>query len=170
MQEIVLDEVYGVRYTSFWNTFYGYMLIAAVILFTALIIAGAIFAVLRYRRESTAERTIRNLKRLAERLERGALDNRKIYQELTRLIKNYSQWQFQLPRGITDYELTTMLCQISSLEEERRAPIERIISDAQAVKFGGIDLLKRQVQRDIADSIMFVKSTDVKHKGCSIEL
>lgn len=64
-----------------------------------------------------------------------------------------------MPRGVTDYELTELLTTVESGSQQE---VQRIIADAQAIKFGRMVTLKEQVLRDITESIAFIELTGKK--------
>ncbi len=163
MQELVLDDVYDVWYTSFWQTSLGYAILIG------LAVAAIIFAyvltkiIIGYMQGTTKDRALRALNLLAERVKRNHVDSRKVYQELTDTIKSYTRWRYGIPRGVTDYELTALLAD-AGCEKEHQEHMQRIVADAQAVKFGRIDALRQQVQKDIADVVLFIQETgEYKH-------
>lgn len=156
MDEIVLNEVYDVWFTSFWQTLPGY----AILIILGLIVFCLIYAITRavqvYRRGTSKDAALRNLRSLSLRVSKGQVELRKVYQELTDIVKSYAQWRYTLPRGMTDYELITWLKDVGCVEEQRQH-IERIVSDAQAVKFGRFDAPKEQVLTDISLATSFVE-------------
>jgi hypothetical protein len=156
MEELVLDEVYDIWPSSFWNTLPGYALITTAIIAAMLLVYGLIKLIHYYRQTSTKERALASLKKLGEKVQKGSVDAHKAYHELTNIIKGFTHWRYGLPRGMTDYELSFLLTQ-QTLDKGHQEIIERIVVDAQAVKFGKLDVLKQQIQKDISDSIAFVE-------------
>ena len=156
-QEIALDDVYDVWLTSFWQTPVGYAVLALLLL-TLLGSAYALYAWLQARRGSTKERSLRALKSLALKWKNNQVDAKKAYEELTRVVKSYAQWRFGMPRGMTDYEFTSLLAGVSC-DKKHCENLEKIIADAQSVKFGQSDVLKSHVQQDIEAVISFIEDT-----------
>jgi hypothetical protein len=156
-QELVLNDVYDVWLTSFWHTPLGYALIGFSIL-TALALLYLFFRLIQARRGTTKEQSLRALRALAEKSKKGSIETKKVYQELTGAIKLYSQWRYGLPRGMTDYELTSLLAE-AGCEKMQQAHVCRIMTEAQIVKFGRIEALRSQVQQDIATVITFIEET-----------
>ncbi len=156
-QELVLDEVYGIWATPFWQTWVGCGILFLVTgVFAA--VCYALYKSIKARRGSTKEQSLRALHTLAEKAKKGTGETKKIYQELTGIIKSYAQWRYGLPRGMTDYELTTLLVDVGC-EKAQQETVHRIIADAQMVKFGRVEALKSQIQQDISAVISFIEQT-----------
>ncbi len=156
-QELVLDDVYDVWFTPFWQTPVGYGILI-VLVFALLALLYVIFKLLGARRGSTKEQSLRSLRALAEKYKKGSIETKKVYQELTGTIKLYTQWRYDLPRGMTDYELTALLANVDC-EKKRQDDVRRIVTDAQMIKFGRVEALKSQVQHDIAAVVTFIEQT-----------
>lgn len=152
---LVLDEVYDVWFTPFWQTHLGYAILVGLGICLLLAFYG-IMRFIRARRESCNVRSIRRLHALAEKVKKGPIEARKVYQEMTDTIKTYTCWRYGLPRGITDYELTSLL---ADKVEGHQDMLGRIIADAQMAKFGRVETLKAQVQNDIDSVISFIEVT-----------
>lgn len=152
-----LDDVYDVWLTPFWQTPVGYAILIGLALGGILLVYGLV-AVLKARRGSTKERSLRALRALSEKVKKNQLDAKKVYQELTGIIKSYAQWRYGLPRGMTDYELTTLLEGVNC-DKKHQDEVRRIIADAQTAKFGRLEVLKSHVCNDIAAIISFVEVT-----------
>ena len=155
MEELKLEEVYDVVYTSFWQTLPGYGILIILGIFVG--IAGYFIfqAVQNYRNGTDKDTALRILRSLAAKVEKGSLEHQKIYQELTTCIKRYAQWRYDIQRGVTDYELVSSLTRIP-LQESQIKKIDRIISDSQAIKFGRHSASKEQLLTDIADAQEFI--------------
>ena len=151
MQELVLDDVYDVWLTSFWQTPVGYAILAVSVMAIGLLFYALIRLIMRYRRGSTKDQVLRELRMLTKES-----NPKKLYRELTVIIKRYAQWRFGFPRGMTDYEFTTLLAELGMDGQQEN---QRIISEAQVVKFGHGMVLKEVIQKHIADSIAFVEVT-----------
>ena len=155
--ELQLDDVYDVWLTPFWQTPVGYAILIGVAL-SGLLMVYAIVSAIKARRGSTKERSLRALRALSEKVKKNQLDARRVYQELTGIIKSYAQWRYGLPRGMTDYELTTLL-EAVNCDKKHQDEMRRIIADAQTVKFGRLEVLKSHVYNDIGVVISFVEVT-----------
>ncbi len=156
MQEFVLDDVYDVWFTSFWQTLPGYAILsilALLIIFVGYLVARAVYI---YRTGTSKDKALRSLRALSESVEKGQVELGKVYQELTDIVKSYAQWRYAMPRGMTDYELVTWLQDVGCAKDQRQE-IERIITDAQAVKFGCLDAPKRQVLANIDIAASFIE-------------
>ncbi len=156
MEEITLNEVYGIWHTSFWQTLPGYAILSTLALIVFCLGYLIVRSVLRYRRGTTKDEALRNLRVLAGQVSKGQVELRKVYQELTDIVKSYAQWRYAMPQGMTDYELITWLKEVGC-EDTLRKSIEHIIADAQAVKFGRFDAPKEQVLKDIAQTTSFIE-------------
>lgn len=156
MEELVLNEVYDVWYTSFFQTLPGY----AILTILAFIVFSVGYLMVRalqiYRKGTSKDAALRSLQALSARVSQGPVELRKVYRELTDIMKSYSQWRYALPRGMTDYEVVSQLKEVGC-QDDMRKEIERIISDAQAVKFGRLDAPKEQVLSDIAAVTAFIR-------------
>src|SRR5262245_61969268 len=117
--ELVLDDVYDVWLTSFWQTPLGYALIGLFILM-ALAFLYLLFRLIQARRGTIKEQSLRALRTLAEKSKKGSIETKKVYQELTGTIKVYARWRYGLPRGMTDYELTSLLLE-AGCEKKQQA-------------------------------------------------
>lgn len=156
MEELVLQEVYDVWFTSFWQTLPGYGTLCIIALSVFCLGYACMRAIRIYRRGTNKDEALRNLQALSGRVSKGHIELRKVYQELTDIVKSYAQWRYSLPRGMTDYELISGL-QEAGCQDTMRANIERIVIDAQAVKFGQLDAPKEQVLHDIALTASFIE-------------
>ena len=145
MQELLLDDVYDIVPTSFWQTPVGYGIL---IVTGILIIAIFAYIVILLRKVSTADQAIKELRILEKES-----DSKRLYTELTAVIKRYLGWRYGILPSVTDYELTLFL------EEQGEKEMERIITDAQTVKFGYGVVLKDAMKKDIAHSIAFIEAT-----------
>lgn len=159
MQEIVLDEVYDVWFTSFWQTPVGYGILVLIVLLGIAVLTGMVYGIMLYKRGSTKDQALRSLRSLA----RSNQEEKKVYGALTSVIKHYAQWRYGMPRGMTDYELTTLLVDYGC-DLQQRKDMQRIFLQAQAVKFGHAQVLKETIQQDIVDSITFIESTAKKER------
>lgn len=155
--ELILDDVYDVWFTSFWQTPIGYAILFLLVALGLLLLYGIITIVQR-RRATTKERSLRALQLLAAKVKKGNMETKKVYQELTSTLKLYSQWRYELPQGMTDYELMTVLESADCPKAQQHAMV-RIITDAQTVKFGQVAALKSQIHDDIKTVICFVEET-----------
>jgi hypothetical protein len=156
MEELILPDVYDVWFTSFWQTLPGYGTLCILALGVFCLGYVIIRTIRIYRRGTSKDEALRKLRALAGRASKGHLELRKVYQELTDIVKSYAQWRYSLPRGMTDYELVSGLQEVGC-QDAVRATIERIIIDAQAVKFGQLDAPKEQVLHDIALTTSFIE-------------
>ena len=156
MQELALNEVYGVWSTSFWQTLPGYAILT--ILGISIPLLGfAIYRMVRAYQEGTSkDKALRGLKVLADKVQTGTHDMRGVYHELTDIIKGFAQWRYLIPYGTTDYELVFLLEKVGCVMSHR-AGIERILVDAQGAKFGHVLTPKRQVLDDITTVTSFVE-------------
>jgi len=156
MQELALNEVYEVWYTSFWQTLPGYAILT--ILGISIPLLGyLVFRMVRAYQEGTSkDRALRNLQSLTKKVQTGTGDMRGVYQELTDIIKGFAQWRYLLPHGTTDYELVSLLKEVGCTKSHRTG-IERIMVDAQGVKFGGVMTPKEQVVKDITTVTSFIE-------------
>ncbi len=163
MQELILDDVYGVdvAFTSFWQTSLGYVTLVGICLAVLGLLYGIIRGYRSYRKGTTKDQAVRKLQSLAQKVKNNSIDSKKVYQELTGTIKSYLQWRYDMPRGATDYELTALLGATES-DQAARKEVQRIIADAQVIKFGRMVTLREQVLKDITDSIAFVELTGKK--------
>ena len=142
MEQLILDDVYDVYFTSFWQTWLG----CAILILLVSVFLMMLYGLIRYyRRGSRKDQVLKALRALE-----GESDSKKVYRELIGVIKWYAQWRFGVPKGATDYELTQLLT------DEK---IQKIIIDAQAVKFGHAVVLKEVMQKDIVTSITFIEET-----------
>ncbi len=158
MKEVLLDDVYDIWYTSFWQTWVGYAILLALLLGGILLLCGLIKTLYFQRWGSTKERALRRLKGLSKKVEHKSIASKKVYQELTDTMKSYAQSQYEMPHGMTDFEFTSWLAGVGCTKEHCN-DITRIVSDAQAVKFGFARILKKQVQKDIKVLISFIEET-----------
>jgi hypothetical protein len=156
MEELSLNEVYGVWYTSFWQTLPGYAILTIIALTVCCLTYLIVRAVNVYRRGTSKDEALCNLRILQDRVSKGQIDLRKVYQELTNIVKSYSQWRYAMPRGMTDYELIVWLNKVEC-QGALRGDIERIMSDAQAVKFGQFNAPKERILHDIAMTISYIE-------------
>ena len=164
MQELSLDEVYGVWYTSFWQTLPGYVILT-IIGISIPLLGFAIYRMVRaYQEGTTKDKAIRLLKDLSSKVSQGTTDMRGVYQELTDIIKSYAQWRYLIPRGTTDYELVSLLESVGC-SNEQCGRIERIMVDVQGVKFGRLLTLKDQVLKDITTVTLFVEEAGDRPKN-----
>jgi len=155
MEELQLEEVYDVAYTSFWQTLPGYAILIILGIFVG--ISGYFLFCLfqKYRKGTDKDTALKMLRSLHLKVEKGHREPQKVYQEMTSCIKKYTQWRYDIHQGVTDYELVNLLQKIH-VHESQLKKIDRIISDAQAVKFGRHNALKEQLLNDIADAIDFI--------------
>ena len=156
MQQLNLEEVYDVWYTSFWQTLPGYAIL--VILGISIPLLGyVIYKLVRAYQEGTSkDRALRSLQSLARQVQTGTADMCSVYQELTAIIKGFAQWRYFVPQGTTDYELVILLKAVGCTQQHRKG-IERIMIDAQGVKFGQVMTLKEQIIKDIGTVTTFVE-------------
>jgi len=155
--ELVLDDVYGIWFTPFLQTPLGYAILILSILL-GMLAAYACFRFFRNRARTPKERALRALKSLEMQVKKGSVDPRKMYQSLTDIIKEYARWRYEMPRGMTDYELTVLLENTDS-KTALYKDIMRILIDAQTIKFGKREALKATVQNDITNVISFIEAT-----------
>lgn len=158
-QELILDDIYDVWYTSFWQTPVGYGILFLLLCASVSMIIISIFW-LRARRGSYKEQALRNLRQLYTKAQKGG-ESKKIYQELTRIIKVYTQCHYGLPRGLTDYELTAMLDSLGC-DKQQQDDLRRIFMDAQMVKFGAAVTARVHLEKDIGSAISFIQITQYK--------
>ena len=158
MQEVLLDDVYDIWYTPFWQTWVGYAILLALLLGGFLLLYWLIKTVYFQRWGFTKERALRRLQALRKKVEHKNIDSKKVYQELTDAMKSYAQSRCEMPHGMTDFEFTSWLVD-AGYTKEHRNDIVRIMSDAQAVKYGFARTLKKQVQKDIKVTISFIEVT-----------
>ena len=156
-EEMVLDDVYDVWLTPFWQTPLGYAILTLLAI-GALALLYGLYKAIKARRGSTKEQSLRSLRALAEKYKKGSIETKKVYQELTGTIKLYTRWRYGLPRGMTDYELTALLATVDC-ERPQQEEVKRIVTDAQTIKFGRVEALKSQVQHDIAMVVSFIEHT-----------
>lgn len=157
IQDLVLDDVYDIWYTSFWQTPLGY----AILIFLALVLflsAWGVYKLIENYRASTKERTLRQLRALAEKVRQGRYQPKRVYQQLTDAVKSYITWHYSLPRGTTDSEVIIMLKSTTSTPE-RQEQVKKVFDDAQRIKFGPTEDLQTQAEADIASMISFVEET-----------
>ena len=157
MNELILDDVYDVWFTSFWQTWPGYAILITSVVVTVFVLYSIVKVIARYRRGTRKDRALRHLAGLMKRVEHEEVPARFIYREITDTAKRFSEWRYHLPRGMTDAEL------VSSLKEyhtaQNPAPtLEDVISHAQSVKFGHVVASKQQILEDIAAVISFIKA------------
>ena len=156
MQELFLNEVYGVWYTSFWQTLPGYAILIMLGI-TIPLLGFVIYKMVRAYQEGTSkDKALRCLKALSSKVRTGTADMRGVYQELTDIIKGYAQWRYLIPSGTTDYELVSLLKNVGC-SPQHCAGIERIMVDVQGVKFGRVMTPKEQVLKDITTVTSFVE-------------
>ena len=124
MQELILDDVYGVdvAFTSFWQTSLGYVTLVGICLAVLGLLYGIIRGYRSYRKGTTKDQAVRKLQSLAQKVKNNSIDSKKVYQELTGTIKSYLQWRYDMPRGATDYELTALFWE---LRESRSSSTKR---------------------------------------------
>lgn len=156
-QEIILDEVYDVWYTSFWQTPLGYVILIVLALCGCLI-GYALYRLIQRHRGSNKEQALRQLKLLTEKVKKGQIDAKKAYQELTGVTKSYARWRFGLPNGLTDYELITLLA-ATDCTKEQLSKVKQVLEDAQSVKFGPVGIVQLQTEQDITAMSSFVEET-----------
>lgn len=161
MQELQLEEVYGIWYTSFWRTPVGMASLIGLFLLALLLLYVLMKAIQVYRLGSTKDQALRMLRALNQKIERNQLTTTRAYQELTTILKGYARWRFEMPRGVTDYELTTWLAH-AGCEKEQCSGVGRVMADAQAIKFGAATTLKKQAQEDVLLIISFVEAAGEK--------
>ncbi len=157
MEELVLNEVYGVWPTSFWQTLPGYAILT--ILGISVPLLGVIIfkAIRAYQEGTSKDKALRSLAALSKKVQDGTSDMRMVYQELTDIIKGFAHWRYVIPYGTTDYELLSLLKQVDCTAQQRSG-IERIMVDAQGVKFGKALAPKEQVLNDITTVVSFVEA------------
>jgi hypothetical protein len=161
MQELQLEEVYGIRYTSFWRTPIGTASLIGTFLLALLLLYVLMRAIQIYRLGSKKDQALRMLRVLNQKLERNQLTTSRAYQELTTILKGYARWRYDMPRGVTDYELTTWLTH-AGCEKGQCSGVERVMADAQAIKFGAATAPKKQAQEDVLLIISFVEAVGEK--------
>lgn len=152
--ELHLDDVYDIWYTSFWQTPLGYGILILLSLIACLIIFGIVWLIKRYK-ESPKERSIRQLRALAEQAKKGK-PQKKIYQELTHIMKTYLQSMYDLPQGITDNEVLPLLV-AQGYEKEHIHTVQNIFEAAQQIKFGVENESGTRVEQDIAVMRLFIE-------------
>jgi hypothetical protein len=165
MQELVLNEVYDIWPTSFWQTLPGYAILA--ILGIGIFLLGyAIYKmVIAYQEGTSKDKALRSLKELSKKVQSsGTSDSRGVYQELTDIIKGFARWRYLIPLGTTDYELVDTLKEVGCTKEQCQG-VERIMIDAQGVKFGQSLAPKDQVLKDIEVVTLFVEVAGERPKG-----
>jgi hypothetical protein len=167
---VELDDVYDVWTTSFWQTFIGKITIVAGIVGAILLCYGIYKLIKKYRVQSTKERALQGLRMLKQRVEKADQDSKKVYQLLTEHIKTYTQWRFHLAKGLSDYELMSALSN-HELSAHNQEELRRIMSQAQAIKFGLAVAQRAQMKHDIDTVISFITSTEQEmHKRGSLEV
>ncbi|MBA3752159.1 hypothetical protein H0X06_05220 [Candidatus Dependentiae bacterium] len=168
--QVVLDDVYDVWLTPFWQTFAGKSVLVLFFISAILISYGVWRLIVYYRTRSAQDQALYALQSLKLKVEKSEPDPKKIYQSLTDIIKAYAQWRYGIPRGSSDYELMVALNAYENdlkVEEDLR----RIMSQAQIVKFGLAVAQKAQMREDIDRIISFIKKADtVEHTRGSLEV
>lgn len=163
MEELVLNEVYDVWYTSFWQTLPGYGILTILGISIPLLGYGIYRLVAAYRIGTSKDKALRCLKALAERVRNGTNDIRGVYQELTDILKGFAQWRYVIPQGTTDYELMSLLKKAGCSSIHCQG-VERIMIDAQGVKFGQVLAPKGQVLKDIEAVAAFIEDAGDRPK------
>ena len=160
---IELDDVYEVWTTSLWQTQVGKLLILASIM-GALGLCYALFKLIKYYRiQSTKDRALYGLRALKQKIERTEEDPRHVYQRLTDIIKMYAQWRFGLAHGLSDYELMTALGSFQK-DLKKEEGLQRIMGQAQVIKFGLAGAQRAQMKEDIETVIAFIATTEQEAK------
>lgn len=155
MQDLILDDVYDVWFTSFWQTWPGYVILVLLVVGVLFGLYFAIKAIKKYRLGTSKDSALRRLSELCKHVELHNTDLRSVYQELTDITKSYCQWRFRMPRGMTDYELLNLLQHTDSSQDHQKE-VERVVTDVQAVKFGPVEPSKKQVIKDLEAIIEFI--------------
>lgn len=158
MQELVLDDVYDIIFTSFWQTIpgYGILIFLTVVLLSVLV--GSYYLIVRYRQGTVKDQILVQLSRLVR--ECTEYNGVQTYQELTTLLKRYAHWRFDVSKGVTDYELVYDL----AVNQEQKELLKRVVSDAQAIKFGAKKSSVKQLVADIQAVRMFIEQCGDKAK------
>ena len=92
--ELVLDDVYGIWVTPFLQTPVGYAILL-VTSFLSILGAYACFRYFKMRQGTPPERALRTLKALMQKVEKGTVEPKRVYQEVTGTIKSYVHWRYR---------------------------------------------------------------------------
>ncbi len=156
MQELNLDDIYDVWYTSFWQTLPGYVILIILCMTIVIGVYLIVRLVNHYRIGTSKDKALRHLRELSKQITNKKVEVDKGYQMLTDVTKRYVQWRYSMPQGMTDYELIAWL-EDADTSYGHKQNIERIIIDAQVIKFGRVVASKKHVLNDIETVASFIE-------------
>lgn len=162
-KEIILDEVYDIIPTSFWQTWVGYLAIAGIALASLLFVFLIVKLILWYT-QTPANKAKKQLLNLRKNLDKPYL-SKTVYTQLILILKQYITSRFQIKFvGLTDTEIIEQL-KLADCPKNLIDQLKPVIDHAQVAKFGYSEIEKKSIEHDINGTLNFVEeSKDVAHK------
>jgi hypothetical protein len=162
--ELILNEIYDIWYTPWWQISYGYGIILVLGL-VGLIFCGVCVYWFKKRSLTPQQKAIKELRALTLRAITDHKSIQQIYAEMTASLKKYIAARYRSSlHGSTDYECIILLKKLLG-QDSLIVPIENLMRTAQEVKFARTMVLVKQIKEDIAGAMLFIERTSVQEQN-----
>ncbi len=162
---LILDPVYGIWYTPWWQTSFGCAVLVLIGVSCLMLVVYGIkkwYTTYALRPEVWA---IKQLAQIRKNVTENRQSNEKAYVLVTAVLKGYLASRYSMPmQALTDTECLVLLeAQVHRSNEHAKNAFEllvTIIRRAQQVKFAASQCLIEQTQDDITNAMLFVDYTE----------
>ena len=174
MQQLpLLDDVYDIWYTPWWQMPLGY---GTIIIVSSIIIILSAYRVKNWYNRFLLQperQAIKQLSCLYKEISEKNKNAQVVYPVVTTVLKKYIAKRYQLTtQGATDSECIMILENISEqvnkntyVDKEIIELFSQLMNNAQKVKFGYYEISSKQVQDDITNALLFVERTTLLYKN-----
>lgn len=165
MNQLNLDDVYGIWKTSFWQTLPGYAIILLIVILIFLVIGFLYKKIFLSKKNILPENLAKNELNILLNKNFDNYDNKKnAYLKLSQILRKYIQDKYNINKlGMTDLEF---LSEIENIKYnlDLKSVVDNIVCNAQMVKFAHAEIYFVDIKKDIYNAIKFIDSTLIEEK------